>query len=306
MNSYLDDKVNFDVKSLRCFMKVAENEHLTRSAQELYISQAQLSRIISDLEDQFGVRFFDRSGKGFHLNACGRAFYQYAQEGFSVFEKAMRRVREIYLHEQNQITVVCNVSNYVPGLLRQLHEDIPSLKFRQIYTTRRKALQLLKAGVADFSLTLPPLEDVEIKKTFLFKEEGIVIYPEHHWLEAQEHVSLGTLNGEPMIGQAAGYAVRDGVDQALMRHRFRPDYVVEVSDANTVMQCVKQGLGIAIGPKSVFLQDPFCRLHYAELDEVVTGNLGLSYLASRLLNETDEAFIKSAQEYFTRRSESLT
>lgn len=86
--------LNLDTKALLCFKKVAELEHMTKAARALFISQAQLSKIITDLEQQYGVKFFDRSGKGIKLNNCGKLFYQYTLQIIDLVYKSEKRYRK--------------------------------------------------------------------------------------------------------------------------------------------------------------------------------------------------------------------
>ena len=69
-----------DLTQLRYFKKLATLEHLTRAAEELYISQSTLSMSISRLESELEVSLFDRIGRGIRLNAFGKAFLEEAVE----------------------------------------------------------------------------------------------------------------------------------------------------------------------------------------------------------------------------------
>ena len=62
---------------LQYFQALADEQHLGRTAEKLYISQTTLSTMISKLERELGVRLFDRNGGGLRLNECGRRYLQY-------------------------------------------------------------------------------------------------------------------------------------------------------------------------------------------------------------------------------------
>ncbi|MBO5556957.1 MAG: LysR family transcriptional regulator [Oscillospiraceae bacterium] len=293
-----DNGFNFDVKSLICFKKVAEMEHMTRAAHALYISQAQLSRIIQDLEAEFDVKFFDRVGKGIKLNNCGRYFYNYVTQMYDLTTKTQRKVREIYLHEQTQLTVASNSSSFLIEAMRAFHGKLPEVKYRQITVTRRKCLSLLKEGVVDVSLCIPMLEDAEITGLFLRQEPAIVIYPEGHWLQGREKVSLRELTGEQLIGQTPGYAVREATDRAFKRYGYSPEYSVEGSEIFFVSRMVANNLGIAFVPYSLFSQDDFFGTHYAVLEEPVFGSVGISWRKDKQLSETAKLFVDILTEFF--------
>lgn len=289
---------NLDTKALLCFKKTAELEHITKAAQQLYISQAQLSKIITDLENQFGVKFFDRVGKGIRLNSCGRLFYQYSIQILDTVYKAEKKLQEMYLHERAEITISTNASSYIPALISQLKQHSETLRFRQMTLTQRKSLQYLKEGTVDFALCIPMLSDPEVVTIFLRKEPGIIIYPEGHWLSALQHVSLAMLKDEDLIGLSKGFSVRDATESAFKKYKFEPNYVMEVSDTNMIAQCVNQGLGIAIVPRSTFVRSKDFKFRHVEIDEPMFGTIGLSYIKNRELSEADNLVIETFISYF--------
>ena len=295
--------MNFDAKSLMCFKKVAELEHMTKAAQELYISQAQLSRIIQDLENQFEVKFFDRVGNGIRLNTCGAAFYNYAQQILDLTTNMQKKAKDIYMHEISQATITTNCSTYAPGLLRDLQNSFPDLKFRHISVPYKKCVSLLKEGVTDFSISCPMIEDHDITTVFLRKEVGIVIYPEGHWLEGRERVSLAELAGEKMIGQSNGYAIRNSCDSCFQKYRFEANYVIETSETHLITRMVKNRLGIAILSKSMFSRDDDFKFRHCEIEEPIFGNVGLSWMKSRQLSDADRIFMTSIRSHFEKMNE---
>lgn len=295
---FQDNGFNFDVKSLICFKKVAELEHMTKAANALYISQAQLSRIIQELEAEFDVQFFDRVGKGIRLNSCGRYFYDYVTQMYDLTTKTQKKAREIYLHEQTQLTVVSNCSSYLIAPLQKFNQKVPEIRYRQLTVTRRKCLTLLKEGVTDLSLCVPMLEDAEITGMWLRKEPAIVIYPDGHWLQGRERVSLHELANERFIAQTPGYAVREATDQAFKKYKFAPNYSLESTEIFFVARMVSSNLGIAVVPFSLFARDAFFRSHYAELEEPVFGNVGVFWRKDKALSQTAKLFVDTLEENF--------
>lgn len=53
-----------DIKAFECIMKVAEKESISKAAEELFVSQSHLSRIVRKVESQIGIKIFERSNKG--------------------------------------------------------------------------------------------------------------------------------------------------------------------------------------------------------------------------------------------------
>src|SRR5437764_739535 len=84
-----------ELRHLRYFVQVAEEQHYRRAAERLRIAQPALSRQIQDLEEEIGFKLFDRLPRGVKITAAGRSFLVDA-----------RRI----LHEVNEATILSLVS----------------------------------------------------------------------------------------------------------------------------------------------------------------------------------------------------
>lgn len=294
-------------KTLLCFKKVAELEHMTNAAKELYISQAQLSRTIAELEDDYGVKFFDRVGKGIKLNACGRVYYDYVQHVITIMGNARKAVEQVDLHRQNQLTVVSNVGSYMPELFSLLAKKYPEVKIRQISATRKRAIQSLKEGIADFAICCPIIDDIDIKSDYLLKENGVIIFPEGHWLKDRPKVSVAELADESLVGAAVGYGVREATDAACRSFGITPNYAVETSDTALIPEYVDRGFGISIVHKTKFIRDAKYKNRISEPIEPVFGMVGLSWMKDRAFSDSDAIFYQTAMDFYRdlRRLEDL-
>ncbi|MGI6590074.1 MAG: LysR family transcriptional regulator [Eggerthellaceae bacterium] len=91
-----------NLSHLRYFKKLAEVEHFTRAAEELYIAQPTLSIAINRLEEELGAPLFERSHGKVQLTECGRQFYQFVSTGLANIDRGVQIVHE-YADDMNSV-----------------------------------------------------------------------------------------------------------------------------------------------------------------------------------------------------------
>ena len=84
-----------ELRQLRYFLSVAETEHLTGSADALFVTQSTLSHGLRQLEAELGVPLFDRLGRGLRLSQAGHAFRDHAARALQELEAGRQAVADM-------------------------------------------------------------------------------------------------------------------------------------------------------------------------------------------------------------------
>ena len=84
-----------ELEQLRIFISVAENRSFSQAARKLYISHSTTSRAVSALEDELGVRLFERDNRIFSLTKQGELLLQEAKELLQRAEEIKNKIKEI-------------------------------------------------------------------------------------------------------------------------------------------------------------------------------------------------------------------
>src|SRR5271166_4501101 len=104
-----------ELRHLRYFVAVAEEENVSRAALKLHVSQPGISRQIRDLEDEIGFQLFERSAKSVRLTAAGSVFLGKARAVLQRANEAVERARAVDGGTSGEINI-----GYAPSLTVQI------------------------------------------------------------------------------------------------------------------------------------------------------------------------------------------
>ena len=116
-----------ELRQIRSFLSVAETLHFGRTAELIHISQPALSLQIRALEEEVGVRFFERNRRKTTLTAAGLAFRDDAAAALSQLEQAIRRAKLAASGKLGLLRIGFTStagSEIVPGIVRQFRSFV--------------------------------------------------------------------------------------------------------------------------------------------------------------------------------------
>ncbi|MBV8102399.1 MAG: LysR family transcriptional regulator [Verrucomicrobia bacterium] len=190
-----------ELRHLRYFVAVAEEENVSRAASKLHVSQPGVSRQIHDLEDEIGFPLFDRNGKSVRLTAAGKIFFGEARD---ILERTSEAVKKASLGgvPQDEINVGYAPSHTVeilPRALGTFRESFPGVRVTLHDLSGEEMLSLLLQRKLDIALTVAPHKlprELDMKE--LERDETCVAVGATHPLVTSEFVSLKQMAAEPV------------------------------------------------------------------------------------------------------------
>lgn len=246
-----------DLRRLRYFVVVAEEQSFSRAAQRLHIAQPPLSSQIKQLETELEVRLFDRTSRGVRLTEAGQLLLDEARRLLSQVEQAARAVRRAGNGEAGTITLgfVPSASNEVlPELLRVFRAGYPGVELFLREMRPDQVVKSLHAGQTDVGFLYLPLEDPTLDVACVSREPLILALPESHALASESSVELRQVAKEPFI-MPARYQMPGlyaQVIEACQAAGFTPQAVQnDVWLMQTIVGLVAGELGVSLVPASL-------------------------------------------------------
>jgi DNA-binding transcriptional LysR family regulator len=247
-----------ELRHLRYFTAVAEEQNVTRAAARLHVSQPPLSRQIRDLEEELGVKLFKRTAKSIVLTEAGRLFLNEARAVLLRAEEAIRTVRAAANPMRGQVRIGYAPSltvELLPKALKRFEEEQPGARVALRDCSTEEGARLLGEQKLDVVLGARPAGTLGRGIAF----EKLVSYPlccavaVSHPLSSLSSVNLRQINNERLIGYAQDeypeYALwLRGLFGAL---KLNPRLAEEHDSVTSLIAAVEAGRGVAVAPWSL-------------------------------------------------------
>lgn len=237
-----------DLYRLKSFLSIVGTANLTRSAEQLHISQSALSSQLKQLEEEFGFPLFDRSSRGMQLTVAGREILPFVDALFEAEEKLLQKAHSLRYGGGETLHVGLNAD---PGFLRvgainrrlqQLNRDI-NVIFLASQTVR--AAQLLRQGQLDLAFVYGGLGDPDISYLKLADVRFCVVIPTGYLSRGQE-LGWSEVADLPWVWVEQGSPPYDALWQEFSRYRLTPQQKVKTVDEYIVKELVLDGQGVAV------------------------------------------------------------
>jgi DNA-binding transcriptional LysR family regulator len=245
-----------ELRQIRSFLSIAETLHFGRTAKLIHLSQPALSLQIRALEEEVGVKLFERDRRKTTLTAAGLAFRADAATAVANLEQAIRSARlaangKLGLLRIGFISTAGN--EIVPDIVRRFKESNPQVEFslRNILTADQ--IQMLDTGLLDIGfLRLPIGEHPELEVVGIHREPFVVVLPRSHKLAESRKVRLRDLSGENFVMYERAYApgFHDLLFGILRDAGVVPNISQTAGQMPTLISLVDAGMGISILPSS--------------------------------------------------------
>jgi DNA-binding transcriptional LysR family regulator len=173
------------LEQLRIFIAVAEKQHVTQAAGKLNLTQSATSAAIAALETRYGIKLFDRVGRGIVLTQTGRDFLNEAREVVARAKAAAQVLDDLAGLKRGSLTVAASqtVANYwLPQRIEAFRRAHPGIDLHVTIANTEQVARAVRRGDADLGFVEGVVEDPSLA---IRKMEGdslaLVVGANHPW-----------------------------------------------------------------------------------------------------------------------------
>lgn len=241
------------LNELRYLVAVAQERNFRRAAEKCFVTQPALSLAVQKLEDELGVRIFERSQMDVALSDLGQRIVEQAQR---VLEEA-QRVKEIAAQGKDPLVgplrlgAIFTVGPYLlPALIPALRKSAPAMPLEIEENTTAQLETLLRNGKLDAILIALPFGDASIVTQALYDEAFAVVVPESHPWAGRRSIKPKELSKERVLLLNSGHCFSNQVVEACPELSRKGEDVQQGNSLETIRSMVASGLGITVLPVS--------------------------------------------------------
>lgn len=249
-----------ELRHLRYFIGVAEELHFGRAAARLGISQPPLSHQIQALEEELGVRLFDRSSRNVTLTDVGILFLAEARATVAQAERAVTVARRAARGEIGELMIGFNASApFVSRIARAIYDfrqGWPEVHLTMSEFPWDRQLGALSDGTIDIGITRSfsrPNIVPGIRAMPLLEERLVVALRPDHPLAARSTLSFRDLRGEPLIfyTRELGGGFTGELFKLFRAVGVEPQVAQEVREISTLFGLIAAGIGLTVVAESL-------------------------------------------------------
>jgi DNA-binding transcriptional LysR family regulator len=237
---------------LEGFVESARFGSISRAARSLFVTQPALTARLKSLERELGTDLFIRTGRGVRLTEAGRAFLPYAQRSLQTVAEGRHLVGELARGGAGELALGAApaLSTYVlPAILERYHRRYPNVQLAVRTGHSEEVLELVLRAEVELGL-IRALRHPGITSTPLYEDELVLVcHPEHPFATRHE-IAVEDIGEERVILFDRTSSYHD-LTAALFREAgVVPRGVMELDNIDATKKMVRQGLGVAMVPKT--------------------------------------------------------
>ena len=231
-----------NLTGLKYFVSVASLGSVTEAAKRAFVSESAISKTIKQLEEEIGVKLFDRQGRTIKLNQQGKVFYTYVSDSLNLLNRGINAVRVNSINKTSEINVLFTVgSPLIPIIALKMQKLLPNvcLNIHQRTTFAKDLKQF------DFIISSNKITDFT---TIPLLREEIVIGWKRNFMRKKNMFNITELENFTFVGENDETELQQTINKFMLSNDLKLNFKYQSDEPATVREMIIAGLGIGFIP----------------------------------------------------------
>tara|TARA_B100000787_G_scaffold170313_1_gene166310 strand:+ start:25095 stop:26039 length:945 start_codon:yes stop_codon:yes gene_type:complete len=241
------------ITQLKYVLSVAKHKNFTVAAEHSFVTQPTLSMQIQKLEEQLGVKVFNRSKKPIQLTDVGQEIVDQAK----IIINESHRIKDIvhqhkgFIGGEFKLGIIPTVMpTLLPMFLNNFTKKYPKVKLIIEELTTEEIIKKLLDNNLDAGLAATPLENESIIEKPLYYEPFIGLIPKDHRLFNQKEIKSEELEMEDILLLEDGHCFKNSIINLCRTYKTdnKKGFQLESGSFDTLIKLSKEGFGMTLLP----------------------------------------------------------
>ncbi|WP_017875713.1 MULTISPECIES: LysR family transcriptional regulator [unclassified Janthinobacterium] len=286
--------MNVSLRQLRAFIAVATEQHFTRAADKLELSQSSVSTLVNELEANLGLRLFDRHTRLLRITQAGADLLPLIKKAVSDIDSVIFNSSELKALGRGRVSIAASsvqAALMLPRFIKQFSIEYPGVTVELHDVAEHEVAKMVRSGEVDFGIGTEADSKLDLSAHLLSADPFVVVMRADHALAERRQVRWRDVADLPLIGPRQGNPIRERLDSALAGEGIVLTRLHEVYLPLTMVGMVEAGLGVAIMSTAVTRLATALGLVTRALSEpVIKREVSLLCHADRSLSPTAQRF----------------
>lgn len=294
-----------EIRNLITFVRIAEVQNFSRSAEQLGYSQSAVTMQIKQLEDELHTQLFERIGKQVRLTQAGERLLPYALNILNMVRKAENIEQEPESISGKLRIGTCEsyVISILPPVIMEFSEICPHVEISTYTALVPDLFQMLRQNDVDILFFMDQrIYFPEWVKVSEQPEKIFFVASSNSVLAGKKHISIERLLREPLYLTEKGISYRYAMEQSLAAKGYELHPFLEVGNTDVITRFLLKNKGISFLPEYVvsdYLKDGQLTILDTECDEIVMWSQ-LVYHRNKCVTPQMNLFIELMLRYISK------
>jgi DNA-binding transcriptional LysR family regulator len=243
--------MNITLRQLHVFQSVASTRNFSRTGDAVGLTQPAVSRCITELESQLGLKLLNRTTREVTLTDAGQRLAARLPRVLEELESTLLDVRDLATERRGRVRVASSPTlsaNLMPECIAHAHSSMPGLELVLLDRIQSAVLASVLTGEVDFGVVIDPSEREALECETILTEPFCLACPPGHRLARKRQVRWTDLNGEALVLLDHASGSRRLIDRAMEEHQVQCTVTQEVGHPTTIFRMLEAGLGVSVIP----------------------------------------------------------
>ena len=236
-----------DIRALRYFVEVVRTSSFTRAAEQLFVTQPTISKMVKSLEDELGGPLLLREGRSVRLTDAGRVVFERGQQLLQDADRLKQEVAEVDGIARGELTVGISptTGHYMAPIIAQYQQRYPGVQLHLREQGARALEQAVASGEIDLAMGLlrkgSPLASLPIQT-----HTTVAVFAKARAPQTRSPLRWADLAALPFVMYESDFALHEGVRACCTQAGFEPHIALQSRYWDFIGDLVAADVGVAI------------------------------------------------------------